>query len=98
MIKWHLVGIVNEATHVLIDLVLGTSTARSKFCSARSKICPLEGRSCSKCSKKISLEFRSARKVLEKINARASSARFFYARNARSTLNLKHKKSIVPNQ
>ena len=44
-----------------IVLVLGTSTARSKFCSARSKICPLDGRSRSKYSKKISLEFCSAR-------------------------------------
>ena len=40
-----------------IVLVLGTSTARSKFCSARSKIYPLEGRSCSKCSKKFRLNF-----------------------------------------
>ena len=37
-------------------LVLGTSTARSKIRSARSKICPLEERSCSKCSKKVALE------------------------------------------
>ena len=77
------------------QLVLGTSTARSKIRSARSKICPLEVRSCSKCSKKISLGFRSARYVLEKSCARARSARIFYARNARSALGMEHKKSII---
>merc|ERR1711893_287462 len=78
-----------------LQLVLGTSTARSKIRSARSKICPLEGRSCSKCSKKISLGFRSARYVLEKSCARARSARIFYARNARNALGMEHKKSII---
>ena len=76
-------------------VVLGTSTARSKIRSARSKICPLEERSCSKCSKKISLGFRSARYVLEKSCARARSARIFYARNARNSLGIEHKKSII---
>ena len=85
---------INEQM-VEANVVLGTSTARSKIRSARSKICPLEERSCSKCSKKISLGFRSARYVLEKSCARARSARIFYARNARSALGMEHKKSII---
>lgn len=75
--------------------MLGTSTARSKIRSARSKICPLEERLCLKCSKNISLGFRSARYVLEKSCARARSARIFYARNARNALGIEHKKSII---
>ena len=72
---------------------LARNSARLARKFARSK-----GARARNAQKKFCSNFARLDRCSKKIYARARSARFFYARNARITLGLKHKKSIIPNQ